>query len=101
MEQLNLPNVDQRQLRDEALDALEKHRAEMVAAGRSIAAELVRRDGTTCAPRVLKEMRARGYEVEKRPMWAGCLFRGAGWRKTGVVVHEGSHRRPAPLWELL
>lgn len=101
MEQLNLPNVDQRQLRDEALDALEKHRAEMVATARLIAAALAHRDGSTCAPRVLKEMRARGLNIEKRPMWAGCIFRGAGWQKTGKFVHEGSHHRPAPLWELV
>lgn len=101
MEQLNLPNVDQGQLRDAALDLLEERRAELVAAGRLIAADLARRDGSTCAPRVLKEMRAQGYEIEKRPMWSGCLFRGAGWRKTGRFVHEGSHRRPAPLWELV
>ena len=101
MKQLEFAGMLEGQARDAALDLLEERRAELIAAGRDIAVELARRDGATCSPRVLREMRARGFEMEKRPMWAGCFFRGKHWQKTGKVVYEGSHRRPAPLWELV
>jgi len=101
MKQLEFSGMLEEKARDAALDLLEERRAELIAVGRNIALELAQRDGSTCSPRVLREMRARGYEVEKRPMWAGCFFRGKNWRKTGTVVHEGSHKRPASMWELV
>jgi len=86
--------------RDAALDLLEETRADLITLGRCIAKELANRDGSTCSPRVLREMKSRGVPLQDYDgRWAGAIFRPkTEWRKTGEMVFEGSHKRPVPLW---
>lgn len=86
--------------RDDVLEALTGRRAVLVEQATEIADELARRDGCTCAPRVLAEMRRRGIDVEvcDRRWMGAVLLPSRGWARTGQLVGEGSKARPVPLW---
>lgn len=87
--------------RDDVLEVLAERRAVLVEQATAIALELAHRDGSTCAPRVLSEMRRRGIDLETCDRrWMGAvLLPSRGWERTGEHVNEGSKARPVPLWK--
>lgn len=85
--------------RDAALAAHLARRADLIALATGVALELAARDGVTCAPRVLAELRARIGTLGSDTRWMGAvLLPSRGWRNTGVYVREGSRARAVPLW---
>lgn len=88
--------------RDWVMELHEANRPGLIAAATQIARELCARDGSTCMPRVLRVMRARGWAAIMStldPRWSGAvLLPSRGWERTGEIVREGSRARPVPMW---
>lgn len=90
---------DEATKRDQALDALAEHRAELIRRATAIAIELEKIHGSVTSVMVFGRMRELGIDVDDSvdPRWMGVVFR-RGWRRVGIR-NDGSHKRPVAVWE--
>ena len=103
MRQLNLfdQKAEERK-RDEALDELEEHRADLISRAAQIAREIATESGTVTSSAVLAVLRR---ECPQSMTGIDCRFmgavfrRGRGWLRLGWSP-EGSHSRPVSVWKL-
>jgi hypothetical protein len=85
--------------RDEALDALEASRSNMIRQGRASALRIALMLGYTTSTMVFEDLRARGLLDESvDPRWMGAVFRG-GWKRVGWQDTR-SHKRRVAMWAL-
>ena len=103
MRQLDLfDEQSEERKRDEALDALEVSRADLISRAMQIAREIATESGTVTSSQVLAVLR-REYPQAMAGIdcrFVGAVFRrGRGWLRLGWSP-EGSHSRPVSVWKL-
>ncbi len=82
----------------------DEHKRRLREAADSAARFLIAREGSTCSPRVVAELYARGLGhlllgLDRRAL--GSVFlKSRGYERTGEWTTEGSKCRPVPLWRL-
>ncbi len=100
---LDLWREEQFNQRDQALERLERSRAELIEIARTVAITLWAMNGRVTSTEVLAALRDQGYgvwidSVDKRFM--GAVFRPkSGWVRVGWE-HTGSHGRPVAIWKM-
>jgi len=88
--------------RDEALEALDAARADLIAEARKIAHQLARQRGRVTSVEVFQAMYSYGYEDKLRAVdgrFMGCVFRTGEWVRV-KWESTGSHKRPVAVWTL-
>ena len=88
--------------RNAALDLLEKHRSELINAGKDAAHKIARFYGCVTSADVMEYLKTTEHKetiAKVDPRFLGAIFRSNTWRKIGYE-NKGSHARPISIWEL-